>query len=159
MRLLDQDRQWRGFVRADTEILREIRHNYQVKKHFFKNPGWKIGGLLLALALWFHLSTEQQFSKEITVDIDYTNIPAGLMLASDSQKSVQVQITTDGKRLFKILYFEDLRVVMDLSDFTHPGSYSIEFINEHLQVAPNKSEVFIKFIAPLACDFTLIEQP
>ena len=113
----------------------------------------------MALALWFHLSTEQHFSKEITVDIEYTKIPAGLTLSSDSQKSVQVEITTDGKRLFKILYFEELKVVIDLSDFTHPGSYSIQFIDEHLQVAPDKSEIDIKFIAPLACDFTLVKQP
>jgi len=113
----------------------------------------------LALALWFHLSTEQQFGKEITVDIEYVKIPAGLTLSSDSQKSVRIEITTDGKQLFKILYFEDLKVVIDLSDFTHPGSYSLEFIDEYLRVAPDKSEVDIKFIAPLACDFTLVEQP
>ena len=159
MRLLDSDRQWRGLVRADPEILREVRLYHQVRKHFFKNPGWKIGGLLLALALWFHLSTEQQFSKEITVDIEYTNIPPTLALGSDSQKMVRVRITTDGKRLFKILYFEELKVVVDLSDFTRAGSYSVEFIDEHLQVPPNKSDVDVRFIAPLACDFTLIKHP
>jgi len=113
----------------------------------------------LALALWFHLSTEQQFSKEITVDIEYTNIPPTLALGSDSQKMVRVRITTDGKRLFKILYFEELKVVVDLSDFTRAGSYSVEFIDEHLQVPPNKSDVDVRFIAPLACDFTLIKHP
>jgi len=129
-----------------------------VNKKIFKNPGWKIGGLLLAFALWFHLSTGGQFSREITVDIEYTNVPHGLMLSVDSQKSVRVEITTDGKRMFKILYFEELIVLMDLSDLTRAGSYSIEFIDEQLQIQPGKIGIDIKYIAPLACDFELLEK-
>ncbi|MCP4581114.1 MAG: hypothetical protein GY839_05815 [candidate division Zixibacteria bacterium] len=129
-----------------------------MNKKIFKNPSWKIGGLLLAFALWFHLSTGGQFSREITVDIEYTNIPAGLMLSEDSQKSVQVEITTDGKRMFKILYFEELVVLIDLADLTRAGSYSIEFIDEQMQIPSGKSGIEIKYIAPIACDFEIIDQ-
>ena len=129
-----------------------------MNKKFLKNPGWKIGALLLALALWFHLTTEKQFSKEITVDIDYLNVPAGFALADDSQKSVQVELTTDGKRLFKILYFEEIKAEIDLSDFTRAGSYSIEFIDEHLRLESGKTGIEIKYVAPLACEFTLVDQ-
>jgi hypothetical protein len=130
-----------------------------VKHKIFKNLGWKIGGLLLAFLLWFHLTTEQQFHKAVTVDVDYTNIPAGMILGPDSQKSVIVQLSSNGKRLFKILYFEKLRVIIDLEDFTSPGQYSIPFNEDQLNIPSGKNGVQVKFMAPLACDFELVKKP
>ena len=130
-----------------------------MRRGIFKNIGWKIGGILLALALWFHLTTEGQFHQELNIDIEYIGIPQGMTLAPDSEKSAIVELTANGKRLFKILYFEDLKLVIDLSDFTSPGAYSIEFNEEHLIIPSGQNGVEVKFIAPLACDFTLVEEP
>ena len=110
----------------------------------------------MALALWFHLTTEQQFHKQLTIDIDYTNIPAGLMLSPDSDKSVIVEFSADGKRLFKILYFEEIALEIDLTDFTNAGQYSIPFHEDQLKIPSGKNELTVKFIAPLACDFELV---
>jgi hypothetical protein len=129
-----------------------------VKHKIFKNIGWKIGGLLLALLLWFHLTTEQQFHKEINVDIDYTNVPRGMTLAPDSQKSALIQLSTNGKRLFKLLYFEHIKLTIDLADFTSPGQYSIPFNEDQLNIPSSKNGVQVKFIAPLACDFELVKK-
>jgi hypothetical protein len=60
--------------------------------------------------------------------------------------------------MFKILYFEDLIVSVDLSDLTRAGAYSIEFTDEQLQIESGRTGIEIKYIAPLACDFELIEQ-
>ena len=122
----------------------------------FKNLGWKIGGLLVALALWFHLTTEQQFHQQVTVDIDYINVPAKMTLAPDSEKSAIIELSAEGKHLFKILYFEDIKLVMDLTDFSHPGQYSIPFHEDQLQIPSGKNDLTVKFIAPLACDFELV---
>lgn len=129
-----------------------------MRRRILKNIGWKIGGILLALALWFHLTTEQQFHKQLNVDIEYIGVPDGMTLAKDSQKSAMVELTADGKRLFKILYFEELKLVIDLSDFTSAGAYSIEFNEEHLVIPSGHNGVEIKFVAPLACDFALIKK-
>jgi len=129
-----------------------------VKKKIFNNFGWKLGGLLLAFALWFHLTTEQQFNREVTVDINYINIPDGFVMSAESQKSVIVKFTTNGKKLFKLLYFEDVKIAVDLGDFTSPGSYSLKFTHSQLMSSSGLTDVNISFIAPLACDFELIKQ-
>jgi hypothetical protein len=129
-----------------------------VRRRIFKNIGWKIGGIILALALWFHLTTEGQFHQELNIDIEYIGVPQSMILAADSEKSAIVELTANGKRLFKILYFEDLKIVIDLSDFTSEGSYSIEFNEEQLIIPSGHNGVEIKFVAPLACDFTLVDK-
>ena len=121
--------------------------------------GWKLGGIVLALLLWFHITTQQIYHKELTLDIEYAGIPEGMTLAKNSQKTAQVELTADGKRLLKILYFDELKLVIDLSDFTSPGAYSIEFTEEHLVIGSGHNGVEIKFIAPIACEFELIESP
>lgn len=130
-----------------------------MKNRLFKNLGWKLGGLLLALVLWFHLTTQQEYSKSLTVDIEYTDIPFNLTLAPGSQKMAQIQLTTDGKTLFKILYFDHPKIVINLVDFTHPGEYSMAFSEDQLVIPSGPSGVTVKFIAPLACDFGLLAKP
>ena len=127
--------------------------------NLFKNLPWKIGGLLLAFALWFHLATEQTFHEQVMVDIKYENIPPGLALSPDSQKSAIVELSSDGKRLMKILYFDEVELVINLYDFTSPGSYSIAFHEDQLEIPSGKNDVYVKFIAPYACDFELVKQP
>lgn len=127
-----------------------------MKNKLLKNLGWKLGGLLVALALWFHLTTEQQFHKQLTIDIEYINIPAGLMLSPNCDKSVIVELSADGKHLFKILYFENVNLVIDLNDFTSEGQYSIPFHEDQLLMESDKNDIEIEFIAPLACDFGLV---
>ena len=130
-----------------------------MKNRLFKNLGWKLGGLLLALILWFHLTTQQQYSRQVTVDIDYVNVPSNLVLANDSQKSAQVELTANGKRLFKILYFEDIKIEVNLSEFIHPGEYSLAFTDDQLKIPSGRGGVEIRYIAPLACDFGLLPKP
>lgn len=115
--------------------------------------------MLLALILWFHLTTQQQYSRQVTVDIDYVNVPSNLVLANDSQKSAQVELTANGKRLFKILYFEDIKIEVNLSEFIHPGEYSLAFTDDQLKIPSGRGGVEIRYIAPLACDFGLLPKP
>jgi hypothetical protein len=129
-----------------------------VKRRFFKNLGWKVGGLLLALALWFHLTTEQQFNKQITVDVDYINIPEGLMLSSDSQKTAIVEITASGKELFKILYSDNIKLIIDLANYNTPGKFSLELTRDQLTIPSGKTGVKTSFIGLKTCDIELIRQ-
>jgi hypothetical protein len=129
-----------------------------VKRRLFKNLGWKVGGLLLALALWFHLTTEQQFNKQMTVNIDYINISEGLMLSPDSQKSAIIEITANGKELFKILYFDSVKLVIDLSDYNEPGNFSLKLSRDQLTIPASMTGVKTGFVGLKNCDFELIRQ-
>jgi hypothetical protein len=126
-----------------------------VKKKIFKNLGWKLGGLLLAFILWFHLATEQQFQKELPVDIKYVNTPAGLVLGPASQKSAYIRITTSGKILFKLLYFDRIELLMDIHSFTLPGRYSKRFSRDQLTIPAEMTEVAVEFIKLQTCEFEL----
>ena len=124
-----------------------------MKSKLFKNLGWKTGGLLLALALWFHLTTERQFTRDITLDIDYVNVPSYLEVSPESDKSAIVEITAKGKKLFKLLYFDEPKIVVDVSDYTMPGDYSLHFSPEQLTISSELADVKATFVAPLSCDF------
>ncbi len=76
-------------------------------------------------------------------------------MGKNSQKSATVELTADGKSLLKILYFEEPKLIINLSDFTHAGEYSLEFTEDHLAIPGGNNGVAIKFIAPLACEFEL----
>jgi hypothetical protein len=126
-----------------------------VKTRIFKNLGWKIGGLLLSFALWFHLTTKQQFSQKVLVDIEYKNIPIGLRLMPESLKTVNVSITANGRELFEILYMESLKLIVDLSDIRKPGKYSVELSREQLTIPVNLDDVRTSFIGLRNCEFEL----
>jgi hypothetical protein len=126
-----------------------------VKTRIFKNLGWKIGGLVLAFALWFHLTTKQQFSQKVSVEIDYKNVPVGLRITPESLKTVTVDITANGRALFEILYFEPLKLIVDLRDIRKPGKYSVELNRDQLTIPANLDDVRTTFIGLRDCDFEL----
>lgn len=126
-----------------------------MKTRIFKNLGWKIVGLILSFALWFHLTTKQQFNQKVLVEIEYKNVPLGLRLTPESLKTVSVDITANGRELFEILYFDQLKLVMDLRDFKKPGKYSIELNRDQLTIPSNFDDVRTTFIGMRNCDFEL----
>jgi YbbR domain-containing protein len=126
-----------------------------VKTRIFKNLGWKIVGLVLSFALWFHLTTKQQFNQKVLVEIEYKNIPAGLRLMPESLKTVSVDITANGRTLFEILYFSNLKLTMDLHNISKPGKYSVELSRDQLSIPSNLDDVRTSFIGLRNCEFEL----
>lgn len=126
-----------------------------MKTRIFKNLGWKIVGLVLSFALWFHLTTKQQFNQKVLVEIDYKNIPIGLHLTPESLKTISVDITANGRALFEILYLSDLKLIIDLHDFKKPGKYSVELNRDQLNIPANLDDVRTTFIGLHNCEFEL----
>ena len=126
-----------------------------MKTKIFRNLGWKIGGLILAFALWFHLTTKQQFNQRLVVEIEYKNIPTNLKLAPESLKSINVDIIANGRQLFQLLYLEQPRLVVDLSLYRRPGQYSIELSRDMLTIPPTMDDIHTNFIGLRSCDFEL----
>jgi hypothetical protein len=126
-----------------------------VKTRLFKNLGWKIGGLILAFALWFHLTTKQQFNQRLAIDIEYKNLPRGMVMAPESLKSVSIDIGANGRQLFEMLYFDPLKLVVDLGAIRRPGKYSIELSREQLNIPNGMDDVRTSFVGLRTCDFEL----
>jgi hypothetical protein len=129
-----------------------------VKTKIFKNMGWKVGGLLLSFALWFHLTTQQQYNQTLRVGIEYLNMPAGLQITQESLKSIPVEILANGKQLLELIYIDPVKIIVDLSKIKKPGKYSIEISREQLTIPSSMDNVRTNFIGLRTCDFELVNQ-
>jgi hypothetical protein len=129
-----------------------------VKIKPFKNMGWKIGGLLLSFALWFHLTTQQQYNQTVMVEIEYANIPIGLKISPESLKSVSLEVSANGKQLIEMMYFDKINLVINLSKIKKPGKYSIELSRDQLTIPISMDNVRTSFIGLRTCDFELVNE-
>jgi len=128
-----------------------------VKKKYFKNISWKVGGLLLALILWFHLATEQSYSEEMMVDIDYINSPQKFTVSDESQHTAIVKITASGKKILRLKYFDRIQIQVDLENYNTTGTHFLRFGNEQIVLPNGMTDTEIVFIAPQVCEFKLLE--
>lgn len=97
------------------------------KENLTKNIGWKIGGLVMALALWFHLATEKTYDKTFAVDIEVIGLSPDLQLRNPEPPKALVTITGTGKQLIKLSLVGDLKLVANLSSVKQPGRVDHRF--------------------------------
>jgi YbbR domain-containing protein len=96
-------------------------------KFIFKDFGFKIGALLLALLLWFHVATEKVYEHTKSFPLKISNIPEELILSKEVPQEVQVKIRGKGKDLLKLLLTEKKNLQIDIGDFrVGENSYSIK---------------------------------
>lgn len=103
-----------------------------LKEIFTKNIGWKIGGLVLASALWFHLATEKSYDKEFTVEIEVIGLSENLRVERFVPAAAAITITGTGKQLWKLSVSEKLRLKIDLSALKSPGILKHQFKIDNL---------------------------
>jgi YbbR domain-containing protein len=63
------------------------------------NTTAKIVSILLALILWFNVSTDASFTTTVSIPVRYTKPAGNLIIASELPKTVPVQIKSTGKTL------------------------------------------------------------
>lgn len=97
----------------------------EFKEVFTRNIGWKIGGLVLALALWFHLATEKIYERSFPVNIEFVGLSKDLDVAGISPPGATITITGTGKQLLKLSVTGRLSLIADLSYIRNPGPASI----------------------------------
>jgi len=98
-----------------------------LKEVFTKNIGWKIGGLVMALALWFHLATEKIYEKDFNVDIEIVGLPDDLRIERFVPPTAAITVTGSGKQLLKLSFSGRTKLRADLSSFKNPGSFVHKF--------------------------------
>jgi hypothetical protein len=92
----------------------------------FKNLGWKIGALLLSLALWFHIATEKTYEKQFPVKIEVVRLPGYLKISQIDPPKIDVSYTGSGKQLLQLMISGNILINMDLSLVTRPGEYEFD---------------------------------
>jgi YbbR domain-containing protein len=96
------------------------------KELLITNIGWKIGGIVLALMLWFHLSTEKNYEEIYTIEIEYTGLPDGFYVDKIEPPAVEVTIVGTGKQLALLDLTKKPKIRIDLSTMNEAGTYEYD---------------------------------
>ncbi len=95
----------------------------KLKDLFFKNLGWKIGALILSLALWFHIATEKVYEKQFPAQIEVSNLSPNLQIQTLDPPAAKLSILGSGKQLIQIMLSKGIIIQLDLSHIIAPGEY------------------------------------
>ena len=117
-----------------------------LKKIFLENLGIKLVSLFLALLIWFHATTEKNYTQTIRLPVKYSyTLPDSFILLSYPPKEVRLRITAKGKTLLKLKYSKafykvdigPLDLGKDVIDMTQGAIPGIEGL-EITEVSPKK---------------------
>jgi YbbR domain-containing protein len=92
-----------------------------VKNPLFENFGLKISAVLIAVFLWFFVTSRGQSEISLEAPIEFKDMPADLGISSSSAKTVTLTIRGQ-ERFMKRLNASDIRVFVDLTRARHGES-------------------------------------
>lgn len=93
------------------------------KELFTNNIGWKIGGIVLALMLWVHLTTEKNYEEKFTAEIEYGGLPEGFYVENIEPPAAEITIIGTGKQLALLGLARNPKIRIDLSSIKEAGTY------------------------------------
>lgn len=85
-----------------------------MKRLLTENLGLKISAILIALFLWYFVTSRGQSEISFEVPIEFKNIPSGLGIAGSSSKLAVVNVRGQ-ERIMKNIKAANIRVMIDLS--------------------------------------------
>ncbi|MDQ6675744.1 MAG: CdaR family protein [Acidobacteriota bacterium] len=86
----------------------------------FKNPGWKLLSLVLAIVIWINVATEPEMSTLISVPVQYKEPSANLEVSSRLAETVQLEMRGSSGRLRQLAQSQTA-VILDFSKVREPG--------------------------------------
>jgi len=100
------------------------------------NLGWKLGSLVLAVAMWFAIVGEPELVTTRDVPILYKNLPPDTLIGSDAVDSVRLELRGPSGRL-SAASLADLTVTLDLSNVTGPGERTFTLSDSSMHLPEN----------------------
>lgn len=94
-----------------------------LKESLTNNIGWKIAGILLALALWIHLATEKDYETTVTAELEFVGLQPNMVVEYSEPKFIDIAVTATGKQLISLSFSDDLKMKIDLSNIDTPRLY------------------------------------
>ncbi len=116
------------------------------KGDFFNDLGIKVAALILALIIWFHATTEKNYTQVIEMPVTYSyQLPDSLILLSMPPRSVRLRVSAKGKSLLKLKYTKNFyrvevgkleigKNIFDMSQGDIPGVEDVDI----LEVLPHR---------------------
>ena len=96
------------------------------KEKLFKNFGWKIVAILLALVLWFHVATEKTYEKIFQIKIDTIGLYKNLELEKVEPANTRISIIGTGKQILQLMVSGGITSYIDLAGVSRPGYYEFD---------------------------------
>ncbi|MDP2158023.1 MAG: CdaR family protein [Nitrospirota bacterium] len=103
-----------------------------MKQKIFENLGLKVSAVLIAVFLWFFVTSQGQSEISLEVPLEFKNIPAELGIAGSTAKSVMLTIRGQ-ERFMKNLNASNLRVFLDLGK-AKPGEIAYPVNKEDVKL-------------------------
>ncbi|HLX44040.1 MAG TPA: CdaR family protein [Bryobacteraceae bacterium] len=100
------------------------------------NFGWKLGSLVLAVALWFAIVGEPELVTTRDVPILYKNLPPDTLIGSDAVDSVRLELRGPSGRL-SAASLADLTVTLDLASVNGPGERTFTLSDSSMHLPEN----------------------
>jgi YbbR domain-containing protein len=91
-----------------------------VWRRLFRNAGWKLGSLGLAILLWFAVVGEPELATIHNVPVLYRNLPKGLLIGSNAIDTVRVELRGPTSRLTNAT-LADVAIMLDLASVEGAG--------------------------------------
>jgi hypothetical protein len=110
------------------------------------NLAIKIGAILIALFLWFHAVTEQEYEVRREVPVQVIGIPGDLILAQPIPENASIRLRGKGKQLI-IPYFSPIRVLVPAAG-AEKGPLSVPLSGENVDVAHGNGAALTDIISP-----------
>lgn len=86
-----------------------------MREFLTKNIGLKITAILIAIILWFFITSRSQSEIQIEAPLELKNIPVGLETLSQTITSVDITVRGQESRLKSLKSLSAVRVYLDLS--------------------------------------------
>jgi YbbR domain-containing protein len=109
-----------------------------VQRTLFRNFGFKLVSLLLAIGLWMVVARDPIAEVEMKVPIEFHNLPDNLEVDSASFTEAQIRIRGP-ERVIHRLQTADVRATIDLAS-VHPGERTFDLTGRQVHV-PQDLEV------------------
>jgi len=116
------------------------------------NLAIKIGALLIALFLWFHAVTEQEYEVKREVPIQIIGTPGDLILSQPAPEEASIRLRGKGKQLI-IPYFSPVRVLVPAAG-AEKGSLTVSLSGENVDITHGNGTALTDIVSPRRLDLT-----
>lgn len=87
------------------------------REPLIKDAGKKILAILIALTLWFVANLQHDVERNVSIDVNYTNLPKGLIIVNNPPETLNIRVRGPRSQLSAISP-EDMVFTIDLSNIT-----------------------------------------
>lgn len=112
----------------------------------FQNIWTKVGAILLASLVWFHVATDKIYEVNYQIPLTVEHLPPDLTLVEPPPPKVKIKIRAKGKIIIGF-YFKKLRITADL-DYAKPGKLEYKLSPKDVKTSSGEFSGVVEILSP-----------